>query len=54
VPEALFEAVAVVIAYIFNLNSINRSSPEASVPQPQIPDDMLFDSDGNRTSIIDV
>jgi len=54
VPEALFEAVAVVIAYIFNLNSVNRSGPNASAPQPQIPDDMLFDSDGNRTSIIDV
>ena len=53
IPEALFEAVAVVIAYIFNINSINQAGTGPSRPNPKVPDDLLFDSDGTRTSIVD-
>ncbi|MDG2461215.1 MAG: flagellar biosynthesis protein FlhB [Luminiphilus sp.] len=53
IPESLFEAVAQVIAYIFNINSINRAHINRSKPDPRVPDDMIFDSDGRRTMIFD-
>lgn len=53
IPESLFEAVAVVIAYIFNINSINQFGSGAARPDPRVPDDLLFDSDGVRTAISD-
>ena len=46
IPEPLFEAVAQVIAYIFNINSINRSSNLRDKPVPRVPDNMVFDSEG--------
>jgi len=49
----LFEAVAQVIAYIFNINSVNRANVNRSRPDPRVPDDMIFDSDGRRTMIFD-
>ena len=53
IPEALFEAVAQVIAYIFNINSINRSDPMYAKPVPRVPDNMVFDSDGRRAEVYD-
>ena len=53
IPEALFEAVAQVIAYIFNINSINRSDPMYAKPVPRVPDNMVFDSDGRKAEVYD-
>lgn len=53
IPEPLFEAVAQVIAYIFNINSINRSNITRSKPVPRVPDDMIFDSDGRQSQVYD-
>ena len=53
IPEPLFEAVAQVIAYIFNINSINRSNMTRSKPVPRVPDDMIFDSDGRQSQVYD-
>ena len=53
IPEPLFEAVAQVIAYIFNINSINRAKTQQSKPGPRVPDDMIFDEDGRQSQIFD-
>ena len=53
IPEPLFEAVAQVIAYIFNINSINRANMMRSKPVPRVPDDMIFDSDGRQSQVYD-
>ena len=53
IPEALYEAVAKVIAYIFNINAINRDSGRPSRPELEVPDDLLFDSNGQRSEIFD-
>jgi len=53
IPEPLFEAVAQVIAYIFNINSINRANMTRSKPVPRVPDDMIFDSDGRQSQVYD-
>ena len=48
VPESLYYAVAQVIAYIFNLNSVNADGMVYAAPNVDVPDDLKFDSDGNR------
>ena len=53
IPEPLYEAVAKVIAYIFNINAINRESGRPSRPEPIVPDDLVFDSNGQRSEIFD-
>ncbi|MEC8159004.1 MAG: EscU/YscU/HrcU family type III secretion system export apparatus switch protein, partial [Pseudomonadota bacterium] len=53
IPEPLFEAVAQVIAYIFNINSINRSSSLRDKPIPRVPDNMVFDSEGRPSEVYD-
>ena len=53
IPEPLFEAVAQVIAYIFNINSINRSSNLRDKPVPRVPDSMVFDSEGRQSEVYD-
>ena len=53
IPEPLFEAVAQVIAYIFNINSINRSSNLRDKPVPRVPDNMVFDSEGRQSQVYD-
>ena len=53
IPEPLFEAVAQVIAYIFNINSINRSSSLRDRPVPRVPDNMVFDSEGRQSEVYD-
>ena len=46
VPESLYYAVAQVIAYIFNLNSINADGLVQAAPKVDVPDDLRFNSDG--------
>ncbi|MCH1609721.1 MAG: flagellar biosynthesis protein FlhB [Luminiphilus sp.] len=53
IPEPLFEAVAQVIAYIFNINSINRSNILRDKPTPRVPDNMVFDSEGRQSEVYD-
>ncbi|MFL2502407.1 MAG: flagellar biosynthesis protein FlhB [Luminiphilus sp.] len=53
IPEPLFEAVAQVIAYIFNINSINRSTSLRDKPVPRVPDNMVFDSEGRQSEVYD-
>ena len=53
IPEPLFEAVAQVIAYIFNINSINKSNISQSKPVPRVPDEMVFDSEGRQSDVYD-
>ena len=53
IPEPLFEAVAQVIAYIFNINSINRSGSLRDKPVPRVPDNMVFDSEGRQSEVYD-
>jgi len=46
VPEALYFAVAQVIAYVFSLGQIQPGVQPMARPYPKIPDSMLFDSNG--------
>ena len=46
VPEALYLAVAQVIAYVFSLGDVTPGFAPMSKPQPKIPSSMLFDADG--------
>ena len=46
VPEDLYYAVAQVIAYVFNLASIRPGAPPLERPQPKVPKNMQFDSNG--------
>lgn len=46
VPESLYYAVAQVIAYIFNLNSFEQGAQTAKKPNPKVPEEMRYNSDG--------
>jgi aconitate hydratase len=46
IPEALYHAVAQVIAYVFSLNQSYGRGHDVVKPSPSIPDDMKFDSNG--------
>lgn len=46
VPEALYYAVAQVIAYVFSLNSVDRHASMAKKPSPQVPAEMRYKTDG--------
>ena len=46
VPEDLYYAVAQVIAYIFNLASVRPGAPPVQRPQPKVPPNMQFDTNG--------
>ena len=48
VPESLYNAAAQVIAYIFNLNSVNADGLVYVAPNVDVPGDLKLDSDGNR------
>ena len=52
IPEPLFEAVAQVIAYVFNLSTA-QSAVKNNRPTPRVPDDMLFDSEGRSAEIFE-
>jgi flagellar biosynthetic protein FlhB len=46
IPEALYHAVAQVIAYVFSLNQSYGRGHDVVKPSPSIPDDMKFDANG--------
>ena len=46
VPEGLYYAVAQVIAYVFNLNSLNKGASMSKKPVPEVPDNMKFSMTG--------
>jgi flagellar biosynthetic protein FlhB len=47
IPEALYQAVAQVIAYVFSLNQSYGRGQEVVKPTPSVPDEMKFDANGN-------
>jgi flagellar biosynthetic protein FlhB len=47
IPEALYHAVAQVIAYVFSLNQSYGRGQEVVKPTPTVPDEMKFDANGN-------
>ncbi len=50
VPEALYHAVAQVIAYVFSLEGVQPGRGPMRRPSPQVPPDMRFDPSGHRLS----
>ena len=48
VPEALYHAVAQVIAYVFNLEGAQPGQRGMPRPQPKVPAALRFDADGRR------
>ena len=46
IPEALYHAVAQVIAYVFSLNQSYGRGNDVIKPDPSIPDEMKFDANG--------
>lgn len=48
VPEALYFAVAQVIAYVFGLADVQPGVPPPIRPQPRVPASMAFDTQGQR------
>jgi len=50
VPEALYLAVAQVIAYVFSLADVQPGVPPMAKPQPKVPASMLFDTNGKVMS----
>ncbi len=48
IPRLLFEAVAEVIAYVFQLNTFSRDGEKARKPILKIPSEMNFDEKGNK------
>jgi len=46
IPEALYHAVAQVIAYVFSLNQSYGRGHDVVKPTPSIPDEMKFDANG--------
>jgi len=50
IPDALYYAVAQVIAYIFSLGQVRPGVPSMVRPHPKIPESMMFDADGKLIS----
>jgi flagellar biosynthetic protein FlhB len=50
IPEALYFAVAQVIAYVFSLAQVQPGVDPMARPTPKIPTTMLFDADGKQLS----
>ena len=50
IPDALYYAVAQVIAYVFSLGQVRPGVSQMARPKPQIPASMLFDADGKLIS----
>ena len=50
VPESLYYAVAQVIAYVFSLSTFEAGGQGIPKPNPDIPGDLRFDSNGNLQS----
>ncbi len=50
IPEALYHAVAPVIAYVFGLANVRPGAPPMAKPDPQVPASMRFDANGQLVS----
>jgi flagellar biosynthetic protein FlhB len=50
IPDALYYAVAQVIAYVFSLGQVRPGVPSMVRPHPKIPESMMFDADGKLIS----
>ena len=50
IPEALYYAVAQVIAYVFSLNSLDRSVAISDPPEPEVPKEMSYNTEGRLKS----
>lgn len=50
IPEALYHAVAQVIAYVFSLNQSYGRGQDVVKPTPMVPDEMKFDQNGGLLS----
>ena len=50
IPDALYFAVAQVIAYVFGLGQVQPGIAPMARPVPKIPASMLFDADGHHVS----
>ena len=48
IPEALYFAVAQVIAYVFSLAQVQPGVEPMARPNPKLPPNMLFDADGKQ------
>ena len=48
IPRQLFEAVAEVIAYVYQLNSFDGSARKAKKPRINVPPEMSFDELGKQ------
>jgi flagellar biosynthetic protein FlhB len=48
IPPGLFFAVAQVIAYVYNLNSLNPSMEAPARPRPKVPKELIFDELGQQ------
>ena len=46
IPEALYMAVAQVIAYVFSLADVSPGVEPAPKPVPKVPRSMMFDAEG--------
>ena len=46
IPEALYHAVAPIIAYVYSLASVHPGSQPMPKPQPKVPDNMRFTAEG--------
>jgi len=51
IPRLLFEAVAEVIAYVFQLNAFNKDGQSIKKPRLKIPPEMKFDESGKNSDI---
>ena len=51
IPPDLYYAVAQVIAYVFNLNSVSQDGLSPEKPNPDIPSNMKFDSNGKKVDL---
>ena len=48
IPPGLFFAVAQVIAYVYNLNSLSSSMEKPLRPKPKVPPELIFDELGQQ------
>ena len=48
IPESLYYAVAQVIAYVFNLQSVNVNQNQIDKPNPEVPKEYHFDPSGKQ------
>ena len=50
IPEGLYVAVAQILAYVYQLNSVVPGTPRPMQPNPEVPHDFRFDEEGELLS----